>query len=475
MNDDFRLERHPVLLLQPSISAPYGWVGHIPFAYLLVDLLKPRCLVELGTDAGNSYLAFCQAVQALQLPTACFAVDTWQGDQHARHYGDEVYQRLKAQHDPRYGQFSRLLRRRFEQAVGDFADGSIDLLHIDGFHSYEAVREDFESWLPKLSDQAVVLLHDTQVEGREFGVGRYFGELKQRYPSFEFTHAHGLAVVAVGPRQVPAFAAFLEHARQHAPQLREFFEALAARLISAEDGLPVADSAQPVEAVFQLYYRAADESFADLRSLTLSVPGASGRRALQVALPAGCRPDYLRIDPAEFPGIYAVTELSLHWDGCSIALDDLSARLGHVNGNWLANADGGPQLVSFSDDPYFEFFIGDLLPVGHAETAWIVLSVQLDYQAVIDNASARRLVGRQGQAMAHLLALAQTHGEMRVLAAEMRQSQQSMAGQLDEIRRALREQHELAGLLHQRLERMGLRAWRSWFRRLRGRIATYRG
>jgi hypothetical protein len=468
MHDDFRLERHPVLLLRPSLSAPYGWVGHIPFAYLLVDLLKPGCLVELGTDAGNSYLAFCQAVQALQLPTACFAVDTWQGDEHARHYGDEVYQRLKAQHDPRYGEFSRLLRCRFEQALENFADGSIDLLHIDGFHSYEAVREDFESWLPKLSEQAVVLLHDTQVEGREFGVGRYFGELKQRYPSFEFTHANGLAVLAVGSRKAPAVAAFMEYAGQQGAQLRAFFEALAARLISPEDGLPTVDNAAPAEPVLQLYYRATDESYADQRSLSQRMAASAGRHAVRLALPAGCRPDYLRIDPAEFPGLYTVIELSLQVDGNALALDDLSARLGHVNGSWLANADGRPQLISFQDDPYFEFFIGDLLAVGHEASTHIELSIQLDYQVVVDNPPARRLLARQGQAMAQLLALAQSHGEVRALAAEMHQSQQHVARQLDEIRR---EHHQLTQCLRERFEREG----RSWFRRLGDRIAMYRG
>jgi lipopolysaccharide biosynthesis protein/predicted HAD superfamily hydrolase len=208
-----------------------AWWGHVPFAFWLVAAAKPRRLVELGTHHGVSYAAFCEAVVRSKLDTRCSAVDTWAGDPQAGFYGDEVYAEFKKFHDSRYGAFSELRRQNFDEAAAHFPDGSIDLLHIDGYHTYAAVRHDFETWRAKLSSRAVVLFHDTNVRRDDFGVWQFFAELKAQFPAFEFLHAYGLGVVQVGPDAPEAVKALCALADEHIARLRHIFSCAGARWV----------------------------------------------------------------------------------------------------------------------------------------------------------------------------------------------------------------------------------------------------
>ena len=220
---------------RPVYLAQSAWLEHIPFAFWLMEAHRPRMLVELGVHYGVSYFAFCQAVDRLGLDTRCFGVDTFKGDEHAGAYGENVFEQVRSHNDLQYSGFSRIVRSTFDDALKHFSDGSVDLLHIDGLHTIEAVRHDFESWLPKLSKRAIVIMHDTNVRERNFGVFKLFDGLKQKYPHFEFVHGHGLGVLGVGEEQNELMqllfhASDNEHSRQ---SVQEVFSRLGQACSSA--------------------------------------------------------------------------------------------------------------------------------------------------------------------------------------------------------------------------------------------------
>jgi O-antigen biosynthesis protein len=244
MRTSKQLRKYPIRHTRPLRLVYSAWIQHVPFGMFMVQLLRPRVLVELGTHMGLSYCAFCQAAKKLRLNIRCWAVDTWRGDVHAGFYGSEVLADLRAHHDPLYREFSSLLQETFDEAVNRFKDGSIDLLHIDGLHTYEAVKHDFDTWLPKMSERGVVMFHDITVKELDFGVWQLWEQLTQKYPFFELTHGFGLGVLAVGNKYPPELNLLLKVSdetlaiKEHFHQLGvEVESALAARAAARRDQL----------------------------------------------------------------------------------------------------------------------------------------------------------------------------------------------------------------------------------------------
>lgn len=209
-----------------SLMMPYSWVGHLNFAYWLVNELKPDVVVELGTHTGNSYFTFCQSIKENRLNSKCYAVDTWQGDEHAGEYSNEVFEYVNKHNLEHYAAFSTLMRTTFDDAKNYFSDKSIQLLHIDGLHTYEAVKHDFETWLPKLKDDAIVLFHDTMVRERDFGVWKLWEEIVASHShTFEFHHSHGLGVLKLGSTKNKTLNDFFE-CNEDAQNIRTLFSIL---------------------------------------------------------------------------------------------------------------------------------------------------------------------------------------------------------------------------------------------------------
>jgi hypothetical protein len=179
---------------EPRVYGVGAWTAHLYFAYDLVALFQPAILVELGTDRGESFFAFCQSAAENKTGTRCFAVDTWRGDEHAGQYDEITFAQVTAHNRAHYDDFSSLMRCTFDAALDKFSAASIDLLHLDGLHSEEAVRRDVTNWLPKLRPGALLLLHDVAVRSRDFGVWKVWEKLRGQGRAWTFDAGPGLGV-----------------------------------------------------------------------------------------------------------------------------------------------------------------------------------------------------------------------------------------------------------------------------------------
>lgn len=177
------------------------WSGHKYFTYDLVRNLKPKKIVELGTHLGCSLFSFAQAVKDEKLDTQLDAIDTWQGDKHAGAYDELIFNRVREIKKACYPKVKiHLTRKIFDEASKEYPNNSIDLLHIDGLHTYKIVKHDYETWFNKVKHNGVILLHDVAVKEWGFGVHKLFDEIQKNFKTIKFDHSYGLGVIFKDPQ-----------------------------------------------------------------------------------------------------------------------------------------------------------------------------------------------------------------------------------------------------------------------------------
>lgn len=54
----------------------------------------------------------------------------------------------------------------------------INLLYIDGYYMYEVVFYDYNIWLLKVVKNGIVLFYDIEVRSGDFGVYKFWDEVK---------------------------------------------------------------------------------------------------------------------------------------------------------------------------------------------------------------------------------------------------------------------------------------------------------
>lgn len=163
-----------------------AWRGHEKFASWLVKRKQPSVIVDLGVDFGFSTLTW-----GLERIGKVYGIDCFQGDPETgiRNTYDHV---SKLRKDLNLEDNVELITGYFSDVAKTW-DKKIDILHIDGRHLYESVKEDFETWSKFVKDDGVILFHDTHIFHHPFGVHKLFAELD--WPKLNFSHSAGLGII----------------------------------------------------------------------------------------------------------------------------------------------------------------------------------------------------------------------------------------------------------------------------------------
>jgi hypothetical protein len=201
------VETLPSELRTPVIQAAFWrpvflerspWQPHVPFAFWLMEAMRPRNTVEVGTADGTSYFAFCQAVDRLGLDARCTSVSNAHTARARRNESASLIDKIRDHNNEHYSTFSKLIESEPEDASALFSDASIDVLHL----CVECDEQDYErlkeAWLPKLSDRGVLLLHHTKSSHAGSAAAQIYQQLRIGRPAFEFSFGDGLGVVGIG-------------------------------------------------------------------------------------------------------------------------------------------------------------------------------------------------------------------------------------------------------------------------------------
>ena len=163
-----------------------GWKDHITFAQWIVKRKNPEVIVDLGVDWG--YSTFCFSLPKIG---HVYGIDSFEGDDFAG-IRDTYNYVLEKQKELQLDNIT-FIKGYFDDIAKNW-DKQIDILHIDGFHTYKAVKNDYDTWSKFVKNDGIILFHDTMVFDRKFGVHKLFSEIK--LPKTNFKFCHGLGVVS---------------------------------------------------------------------------------------------------------------------------------------------------------------------------------------------------------------------------------------------------------------------------------------
>jgi predicted O-methyltransferase YrrM len=171
----------------------------------VVQEIAPKRILEIGTNYGGTLFLWCSlAPPGAQIISVDLPFGEFGGGYPWRKI--PLYRKF-----PRDGQELKLIRadshrEETKERVRNILGGEkLDYLFIDGDHTYEGVKRDFEMYSPLVRSGGVIAFHDVAEHRRELacGVDRYWNEVKQNYRHTEWIENPNQGWAGIGALYLP--------------------------------------------------------------------------------------------------------------------------------------------------------------------------------------------------------------------------------------------------------------------------------
>jgi len=144
---------------EPKVYTSGGMRFYLPLLHDIVVLEKPALIVTLGLSDAQAHLTFCQTAAQQNISSRCAAIRRATVDEDAA--DDPGWQRAQKATAEFFPTISQLIDGG---STTEFSDGSVNVLLIDDVDSAETIRHELELWSPRLSSDALVMLHGLDLE-----------------------------------------------------------------------------------------------------------------------------------------------------------------------------------------------------------------------------------------------------------------------------------------------------------------------
>jgi predicted O-methyltransferase YrrM len=154
----------------------------------ILQLKPPKFILEIGTSNGGTLFLLSGVAAA---DGCIISIDLPFGQYGG---GYPAWKRLFFKSFAKTSQIIELIRADShnpatrEIVATILQDNKLDLLFIDGDHTYEGVKKDFEMYEPLVKAGGIIILHDIVPHRQKHGCGvdRYWDEIKRNHEHREF-------------------------------------------------------------------------------------------------------------------------------------------------------------------------------------------------------------------------------------------------------------------------------------------------